>query len=166
MRRVVLDIAGFLSLLLCLWLIYSWVRSYFPTHMHLESVDGALAILSWEGLIPVDPQFENFNPDSREKFVGIRTLLDSMSHDAEWQLLGFRSVRGGGIFRGVTYHIFAIPYWIIVPPAAVLPILWLRVRRRQRMRAQSGHCLACGYDLRESKDKCPECGVAVKSVAS
>jgi hypothetical protein len=160
MRRVAVDIAGVLSLLLCLYLVYSWVRSYLPTHLHLESVDGALTILSWEGLIPPDPQSDNFNPDT-EKFVGVRTLLKNISHTSDWQLLGFRSIRGGGIFYRVTYHIVAIPYWIIVPPAAVLPILWLGARRRQRMRAKAGHCLSCGYDLRESRDKCPECGAAV-----
>ena len=40
-----------------------------------------------------------------------------------------------------------------------LPALWLLARRRRRRRSSSGYCLTCGYDLRATPDRCPECGV-------
>jgi hypothetical protein len=160
MRRIVFNTAAVFSLILCLFLIYSYFRSFLPGHLHFESVDGSLMVISWEGQIPSSPDSDTFNPSS-EKFSGVRDILKYRTRQTERSFLGFKSFRNSGIFPGVNYHIFAIPYWIIILPTAILPILWLRHRRRRRFRAKAGHCLACGYDLRESKDKCPECGAAI-----
>jgi hypothetical protein len=53
----------------------------------------------------------------------------------------------------------AAPMWIIVliPPLAVA----LVTRRRERF----GHCTNCGYDLRATPDRCPECGAIPSKVA-
>ena len=54
-----------------------------------------------------------------------------------------------------------IPYWLAVAVTALLPArrLWTFVRRRGRRRAAlAGLCPACGYDLRATPGRCPECG--------
>jgi hypothetical protein len=52
-----------------------------------------------------------------------------------------------------------IPHWTLVLITAVLPICWLiDLRRRYRNQIQAGFCAFCGYDLRATPDRCPECG--------
>jgi hypothetical protein len=48
------------------------------------------------------------------------------------------------------------PLWNPVVAFAALPAIWLWRARRRRKRP--GLCLACGYDLRASPNRCPECG--------
>ncbi len=43
--------------------------------------------------------------------------------------------------------VFGLVFWVVGTPF-----------HRRRKRKKLGLCLKCGYDLRGSKDRCPECG--------
>jgi hypothetical protein len=95
-----------------------------------------------------------------------------------WRFLGFRWMvcdGGQGISpaqgrRPAFVHTTApnwdvtLPFWFPALLLPIPPVSWLARYLRKRRRARSGQCPACGYDLRASPDRCPECGTAVAGV--
>jgi len=51
-----------------------------------------------------------------------------------------------------------LPYWLPLAFALVPPLWWVIERIQRARRRHSGLCRGCGYDLRASRDRCPECG--------
>jgi hypothetical protein len=54
-----------------------------------------------------------------------------------------------------------LAHWLVLLLVAAPAVsVGLRSLARRRM-LRPGHCLTCGYDLRATPDRCPECGTAV-----
>lgn len=54
----------------------------------------------------------------------------------------------------------SVPLWPLLLLSMILPVRWLwsLIARRRRVK---GACRGCGYDLRASNERCPECGMAI-----
>jgi hypothetical protein len=94
--------------------------------------------------------------------------------DRTYAGFGFRRSRfveaGDLKMTGTSYNV-AVPYWGVAALLVVTPVVWvLRFRRARtrRWRLGNARCLACGYDLRATPERCPECGAvpAAKGAAA
>jgi hypothetical protein len=57
-------------------------------------------------------------------------------------------------------RLLVVSHWFAVAVTALPPAAWLGVRllSRRARRRDRGLCPACGYDLRATPGRCPECG--------
>ena len=73
----------------------------------------------------------------------------------EWS--GYRSSRiGSGAWM------LSVPCYVVVLVLAV-PLAVMRLRRRQ---LRDDCCLSCGYDMRATPERCPECGITSPSMSN
>ena len=131
-----------------------WVRSYFRTDAAWMARDGhVFGTDSGTGRVLL--MWAEAPPELRVSRWRVRR------HDvAVWQqvkhLFVFRAADSGG-----NTWTLQIPHWSVAVAAAVLPWMWVRRRRAEIRKLRTGLCRRCGYDLRATPGRCPECGQAV-----
>jgi len=173
LRRRIFTALSVLSLLLCLATLALSVRSYWVQDWLVGGVDEGLGTQVHSGL----GRILCFHYDDRDDFpratqpwawsigsapvaLHAHQLLDTSDAPHWWNRLGFAALRGApgtSLAPSVAFFVL-IPHWFLALLFAILPALHLRALVRSRRLSRIGHCPRCGYDLRATPERCPECG--------
>jgi hypothetical protein len=72
------------------------------------------------------------------------------------------------VARNHDARVVLVPLWVIFVATAALPGRWVVLQRRRARERRAGHvpCPKCGYDLRATPERCPECGTAMTARSS
>src|ERR1700677_846633 len=179
-RRGMLNALAAVSAVLCIGAIALWVRSYwdtdgFYTYKYL-TLDGRETYTS-----------RRFQYDGPPTAIGIHVIVRSTGghilfsrsrykidfspahaklqwfdlpivgkHYVAPSFLGFRWQRMENS-KESSQELW-IPLWFIAGITAIPGAMWLNRLRYARLDAGQVHCSMCGYDLRATPERCPECG--------
>jgi len=154
--------------LLCLAVCGLWLRGHWRGDQFWYPLgEGQICAYSNRGcvLVEVDNFPTGLQPPAWEIFDSVAAPVTAESFAGfvggagRWsvRLLGFALGEFSAGSLPVRYRVAVIPYWFLALLFAAAPIHWARVLRLWR-RHGGGHCRACGYDLRATPGRCPECG--------
>ncbi len=185
MRRLVLNLTTLLSVVVCVAIASLWVRSYSAGDsmgVHRLSVDLAYRTQVEHSAIGIA------TGNGRLAFGTLTNGAVSGSSVQRYPSRWFCDWGGGGLVRYRSFSglspgpfdrqgplgfdlvvmrhspsgwLMFVPFWFLVLAFALMPLsrglLARRAQRRTRLR--QGLCPQCGYDLRATADRCPECGL-------
>ena len=185
MKRRLLTFGSVMSLLLCLATVAMWVRSYAQLHgtaetlvvgrvnrasktfysAWMKSYSGRLEIDAYRVTVTDDYLYRlhlGFEPHGVDHRVNIPLTIDGPVSEptSVWSAfeVAYEKSDDPKMSESEVRFRLKFPYWAAAVASGLLPGLWAWRRSRTRRTRALGHCTACGYDLRASPDRCPECG--------
>ncbi len=165
LRRSLFNFASLLGLVLCLATLVLAIRSYWVADAiawRNSNIATSCGDLLFSSDTRDDPRpitsgvvYQSSSPHSYKykSLWGVQPALAPIG-------FAYTIITGNG-FRA---FMMMVPLWFIALIAAILPALWIRLYRgkwRRERRRDAGLCPHCGYDLRATPDRCPECGTAL-----
>jgi hypothetical protein len=180
MRRKLFTLAAAVSALLCIAAVVLWVRGYWAyddlawtraSNAGNRHYSWYLSLASGRGGLGVMLDAEVAYTDSLSPAEAARPLdrwsaPEHLRHAPAYpQPFAPRAAVTFGGFAvlwvanpGTVARDVIVPAWFVVLLTAATPALWLWRTTVRRAAARAGLCSRCGYDLRATPDRCPECG--------
>ena len=187
LRRRLLAVLSLLSLILCVGTVGLWVRSYSVaydfktftaqttskkdgfrgTGWGVSIGKGGIAfVVEWSGFrCPSEPTTDSRTDREFNKVTPYWPGTDNPP--SPWRRIGFCYNRIAWTQANdyQDWRYITIPLWFVAVVTAMAPCLWLLLRVRNTARAD-GLCPSCGYDLRATPGRCPECNWRVAEGAA
>jgi hypothetical protein len=188
--RILLNAAMVLSLMLCVVTVLLWVRSrsameWLPISTSTENEGGGCVVMdrttsylivSQAGCVAVRRTFLPFG-DRCQRTSGIEAEMrlsqldraddiDELGVITSWAGFEVATGRRSLPSQGRVLQRLAIPYWSLTVATGLAAGMGLSLTVRHGRHRRSGFCDCCGYDLRATPERCPECGAIPKTLVS
>jgi hypothetical protein len=182
-RRHLFNLLSAVSLVLCVATVVLWVRSYwlydefcvraFSQKQASSTLWGHDAVTIVEGQIDFWRRVSSLRLATLPAGFHESGLIHPEFRDIGFEtpsILGFNYLHGklqsrAGPYSEENWQI-GIPFWFLTAMFAFVPVMRTRRRWIRLGCKPPGFCAVCGYDLRATPERCPECGTAVKKERS
>ena len=175
-RRLLLETATLVSVLLCVCTCWLWIRGdRYSWHVEwrqtLAPVSDCYTVDTHRGCLTIlRGTIHTLEHAEPLQHLTIQQLWIADQDFSKWSwrerwFPGFATANVGELIgaRSSMFAAVCIPFWFIFLLTAMLPLRWgVRIRAgwRRKKRRRLGQCEQCGYDLRGTPDRCPECGAS------
>lgn len=168
-RRLIFNGLTLLSMLLCIVVAGLWIEGYFGMIGYRFRSNSSLRTIH---TVRDGFQCDHFFMDNNTPIYGSSYKQGWMQSTRAWHNIAPTSrfvFMEASSENGNHEHAEAVfvPAYMILIPFSILPAIWIRSRfadSRRRKWIQAKRCISCGYDLRATPARCPECGTVPEKV--
>jgi hypothetical protein len=138
---------------------WGWSERVFASRAYFDDED------------PAKPEYRSTPPNGIPRYPGLHFFVRRFPRpptpalDTFWQRRGFwferygpAPVSPGALASTLAWTLVSVPHWLLLLAFAALPAVRVTRHVRAARREKSGLCASCGYDLRATPGRCPECG--------
>jgi len=163
MKRRLFNFVSVLSLLLCVAVVAGWInhRRTRRTIEYSTSARTYIVTVRPMGLyLATGTYMQHYDSPGWSGSHVDKNVVDSGLFASDRHAGGFFWGEFAAFTHGprpqCTIAYLILPYWLLIAGSAVMPV-WAMWRWRRSV-YPTGFCPSCGYDLRATPDRCPECG--------